>query len=390
MELSDALEKAKQVLEEERSAPTVRYVRRHSEGTASVETVFASQELQEGDPRRKRKILEGLYRLAFESVNYSLLCALNLQIAEESRSAFVHNIVLFMNLPPACGRPIPGSPGMTFPSELPLVAEFAARNGGKYYFFSSLAEAVPLPGHVSLMRHLQDMIALNFTVFSDADYDRLAFSVGTFGERARITIDSQRGGRIPPVRFPIIGSTHPSMYCVEITESAQAIKELCRKAKYLYLKGALLEGLNLEVNQDKDTVVSYLKELGFSDALVGSLSEADRLYHGPANAFELKSSMGHLRSFMENLLAEAIPTIVAKGVPAPASGWGSGLAFLRQNNVLTHKEEQLAASLYGLISGEAVHPLIAEREYARLARNMVIEYALLFLRKMHKLGLKRA
>ena len=32
---------------------------------------------------------------------------------------------------------------------------------------------------------------------------------------------------------------------------------------------------------------------------------------------------------------------------------------------------------------------LAEREYARLFRNVVIEYALLFLRKLEKLGLTR-
>jgi len=60
---------------------------------------------------------------------------------------------------------------------------------------------------------------------------------------------------------------------------------------------------------------------------------------------------------------------------------------LRKSRVLSKTEEQLAASLYTLISDAAIHPLIAEREYARLSRNMVIEYALLFLRKLDKLGL---
>jgi hypothetical protein len=48
-------------------------------------------------------------------------------------------------------------------------------------------------------------------------------------------------------------------------------------------------------------------------------------------------------------------------------------------------EEQFAVSLFRLISDEGVHPLVAEREYARLARNVVIEYALLFFRKLEKL-----
>ncbi|MGH9429608.1 MAG: hypothetical protein ACRD2L_25260 [Terriglobia bacterium] len=281
--------------------------------------------------------------------------------------------------PPGCGQ---RTTEILFPSELPLAAEFAIRNGGRRALFSVLVEAVPLPGHVSLLRHLQDLIALDFRVFPEGEYDELASSIANLGKKAGTARAS--GDRGPAVRFPVIGPVHPSMCCIEIHESADAVRELCRKAKYLYLKGSLLEGLNLEVNQDKDVVVSYLKELGFSDTLVGSLTEADRLYHGPTTAFELKSSMGHLRSFMENLVVEAIPRAVPKGVAAPAGGWGAGLTFLRRSEILTLKEEQLAASLYGLISDEAVHPLIAEREYARLARNMVIEFALLFLRKIGK------
>jgi len=39
------------------------------------------------------------------------------------------------------------------------------------------------------------------------------------------------------------------------------------------------------------------------------------------------------------------------------------------------------------MSDTGVHPLIAEREYARLMRNMSIEYGLLLLTKLNKLGL---
>lgn len=384
MELSEALDKAKQILEEERSAPTVRYVERHIEGPASVETVASSQELQ--TTRGKgNQILEHSHGYLFESVNYNLLSALHLQIPDNDRASFVRTLVLLMNVAPACGRTIGR---IEFPSELPLIAEFAVRNGGKQDFFAAISEAQPLPGHVTLLRHLQDLIVLDYRLFSDAEYQTLALSVAQMLSKARAKVTAT-GRPIPNEHFPVIGVIHPTAYCNEVGNTASAIQELCRKARYLYLKGALLEGLNLEVNQDKGAVGSYLKGLGFTDTLMGSLNEAERLYHGPATAFELKSSMGHLRSFLENLQAEAISPIVERGVPAPAPGWGSGLTFLRQNNVLTLKEEQFAASLYGLISDEAVHPLIAEREYARLARNIVIEYALLFLRKVDKLGLKR-
>ncbi len=57
--------------------------------------------------------------------------------------------------------------------------------------------------------------------------------------------------------------------------------------------------------------------------------------------------------------------------------------------VFDQAEEAFAASLYTLMSDEAVHPVVADHEYARLFRNVVIEYALLFLSKLDKLGLKR-
>ena len=58
------------------------------------------------------------------------------------------------------------------------------------------------------------------------------------------------------------------------------------------------------------------------------------------------------------------------------------------SDVLTVKEQQFAIQFYALMSDTGVHPLVAEREYARLMRNMSIEYGLLLLTKLDKLGLK--
>jgi len=177
----------------------------------------------------------------------------------------------------------------------------------------------------------------------------------------------------------------------EIVSVCEGLVEQCRKARFLYVKTELQEGLNLEVNQDKDAVVSYLQKSGFSNPLIESLNEADRLYRGQATAFDLKSSMGHLRSFIENLHAQAIPGICAlrKISKLPLDQWSAQLNFLRETDVLSKQEHQLVSGLWAVISDEAVHPLIAEREYARLARNIVIEYALLFLKKLEKIGFQR-
>jgi hypothetical protein len=40
------------------------------------------------------------------------------------------------------------------------------------------------------------------------------------------------------------------------------------------------------------------------------------------------------------------------------------------------------------LSDEGVHPLIAEKEFARLLRNVVIEYGLMFLTMLEKKGIR--
>ncbi len=164
----------------------------------------------------------------------------------------------------------------------------------------------------------------------------------------------------------------------------------CRKARYLYLKGSLLEGLNLEVNQDKVTVEQYIQRFRLSPSLIESLNEAERLYIHGTTPLEFKSSMGHLRSFLEKVNDEAMPALHAKFGGALPDKWSVGLTYLFQNGVLTKAEEKFVAGLYGFISDTGVHALVAEKEYLRLARNFVIEYALLFFRKVERLGVKVA
>jgi hypothetical protein len=145
--------------------------------------------------------------------------------------------------------------------------------------------------------------------------------------------------------------------------------------------------LNLEINQDKSAVQTYLQQFGFSPTLIETLDEAERFYLAQGTPFDSKNSLGHLRSFLENVQKESMPTIHSKFGGDLCLDWGGGLAYLAQNGVLSKAEEQFAVGLYRLISDEGVHPLIAQQEYVRLSRNMVVEYALLYLTKIQKLGL---
>jgi hypothetical protein len=62
------------------------------------------------------------------------------------------------------------------------------------------------------------------------------------------------------------------------------------------------------------------------------------------------------------------------------------ILFLKQQSGLTQKEEEMIGAFYTVVSDKAIHPLVAEREYARLMRNIAIECGLLLLSNLEKAG----
>ncbi|MGD0007655.1 MAG: hypothetical protein ABSE93_03795 [Terriglobia bacterium] len=388
MELREALDKANQILDEERSSPTVRYTsdleamkpKDSWGGTVAVLAALTEpQMLQAIRSQRPRQLEEGPRKWRFKSVNYDLLRALLSRVAEDSRPAFLAALSHRLTLEPGCAKSNwsvqPNWKG--FVSEFPLIAEFCIRGGAKGDFLRTVGEAKPTLGLAVLLRHLEDMVALNFNVLADTDYQVLTTAIEALGYKARkqLKVETDAGRRASDV----------GELCREIVEAAGGVKEECRKARYLYLKGALQEGLNIEVNQDKMAVESYLKAQGFSDALIKSLNCADRIYQSASSGFDFKASMSHLRSFMEELHSEGLARLQTAGAGPTIEKWGAGLEQLQQHGVLTNAEKMFASALYTLLSDEGVHPIMAEKEYARLARNVVIEYALLFLCKSDKL-----
>ena len=390
MELSDAIEKANRILDEELSSPTMKYVLRIKEQAPTdtlgqlvtvMEKVNEPQLLRSIKSQRPRHVGEDPKRWALESVNYNLLCALFSQLPEGSRQFFLSAVLGRLSRPPECPKvkvhTVPPWNGSG--SEFPLVIEFCIRNGAKRDFLSVLGRLDLVSGHVMMLRHVEDMIALNFTVLADQDYEALTMVITAVGHTARSRYKAHREGGAA-------GDGESAQFWTEIIGAIDGIIEECRKARYFYLKGALLEGLNLEVNQDKAAVENYLKAHGFSDGLVEYLNRTDQFYQSASSGFEFKSVMGHLRSFMERLQAEGIAKLGPAKASPPPQRWGDGLKHLQQQGLLSKAEEGYAAALFTLLSDAGVHPIIAEKEYARLARNVVIEYALLFLCRLEKRG----
>jgi hypothetical protein len=400
MKIEDANAKALQIFAEERRYQTVKYspipgptigpVDATQKLLHSMERLAASSALTENRNGNPRTILQGPYRYQFSSTNYNLLVTLLGRVEETDRPAFLKTIADQIKLFPASLRnkaaSHPSWDSQT--SELPLVAEFLIRNGGRRFFVKTLKTCKPSPGIAIMLVQLEDVIALNYPIFSESEYASLSLAVGNLRSTAydQFVHINTYGYNLGAEHWAQYGFDGAAV-CRDICKLCDAVSEFCRKAGFLHLENALTENINLEVNQDKYVVEGFLEKFGFSGPLLTALNEAEKLNSPGATELELKSSMGHLRSFLEHLHSEAIPQIQErKTIPPPADDkWGTQLTYLRVNDFLSKQEEQFVGGLYAVISDEAVHPLIARREYARLSRNVLIEYALLFLRKLEKL-----
>ena len=406
MEIATAIAKAAQILDEERVRPTVTYEATLMDGEAqlmpssgawAVVAAFGqvgrAQVLSSERRQRPRPVHETADGFKFKSRNYELLLALFSQVEADDRSPFVASLLSRVSHPSSLFAV--RSSQSRFPSwnsyssELPLVAEFCLRIGSKEELFRAISQASLTPGLIVLLMQIEETVALNFTLFSDTELEHLTTTLQhlrTAAHRRTSRFMRQRGTGRRLANLDYNSSLAP--VAAEVVAVCDGIISECKQARYLYLKGALQQNANLEINHDQTRVEDYLRTLGFSDPLLQALNAAERDYRASATPFELKTSLSHLRSFLEGLHEQACQVLARESGLMVGKNWGKSTAFLRQCGLLSQQEEAFATSLYTLISDEGVHPLTAQPEYARLLRNMVIEYGLLFLAKLQKAGIK--
>jgi hypothetical protein len=341
---------------------------------------------------RPRHVYEDPKLYVFESINFNLLTKVFSQVAETDRLVFVSTLLNYVRKPIAARTQ---KPPFDFPnfhgktSALALLAELCIRTGHLKELLAATAEPkMPTVSLAIMLKEIEEMIALNFNLFSDSELAALPSHLAHLWEIAELQTWS---GRHTPGK-PIKNNPHYrqgfSAEGGEIVAAIGGITEECRKARFWYLKGALQELPNLEIESDKLKVEGFLVKLGFSDDMVKALNAAESDYKSTATAFELKNCLSHLRSFLEHLHREAAKSIATAGGTTVADNWGDAILFLRRQGYFTEQRERFVASLYTLLSDESVHPLTADREYARLLRNVVIEYGVMFLTVLDKRGVK--
>jgi hypothetical protein len=400
MNLQEATSRAEQILVEEQTNPTVDYkdswqatVGEMGKIHAFAAAVASASEMSNLNGERAlqhRPVHENPNKFRFYSKNYELLIKLFQLLAEADRPIFIAFLLAKVaDLDTAWSA----RGGQRFPcwddcySYLPLVAEFCIRTGHTGSLIESLlAPKVPSVGLIIMTMQLSEMVCLNFTVFSDAELGRLSEVIDELSNVGNpFTWLSKRvNGKV--VKNPQYKPEYKRR-SDELVSAIVSLSEQCRKARYFYLKGALQETTNWEIENDKSKVTGYLDSLGFDPAMKRSLETAEQHFGASASGFELKSCMGHLRSFLEQLHIQASAPIAASTGESAPTKWGPATLLLRTSGTISLTEEKFITSLYTLISDEAIHPLMTEREYARIRRNMVIEYGLMLLTVLDKKGI---
>jgi hypothetical protein len=367
VEFGSAVKAVNRILDQERREPTVAYSPVAANELA--EAFAAAVIVPNRRKRRPREIQRDPNRFIFKSKNYDLLASVFSSVPIEHQMGLAVVMAARIHTDATHKSMRSHYPQLNwFVSELPLVAEFLVRRHFQSVLFDALTDAKPSIAVFLLLLQVEEMLDFNFNLFTDEELNRLSTSTGIIRSRLPAWRDGiQAFGR-------------------ESVEICNSIQDGCRKAQYLYTAAELETGINVEINQDKQAVEIYLQKLGFAEALASSLEHTEQLYRSAASPFDWKGCMGHLRSFLENLHVEAAQRIFGKrGGTAPPARWGDSTKYLCDQKLLTEKEHQFAVHFYALISDTGVHPLIAERDYARLSRNMVIEYGLLLLSKLEKI-----
>jgi hypothetical protein len=354
--------------------------------TPAIAGVYALDNMR----KRAREVEEDPTLWELSSTNYELIEALYIEQKHKSNQTMFLTALLKIKareyIEPDQSKSLIFPSWNGYLSALPLLAEFAIRHGN-FQLLLDVLNGIELPNaNMAVMwRYLQEAVSLNFNIFSESELQAMPEALKNLrelAERQTYTSKAPRGG------IAVKNENFRQGFAAEgreIVSQIDAFIKLCAQAQYFYVKNAIQQKKNIEVEVDKKAVESSLERLGFENLMVKSLDAAEQLNRITSNQFEIKSCLGHLRSFLEQLHIQACGPLAQPGETLPVK-WGVATKFLRQHDVITEKEEEFISSLYTLVSDQAIHPLIAEREYARLFRNIVIEYGLLFLTSLEKKG----
>ncbi|MEK0337305.1 MAG: hypothetical protein QQN41_07720, partial [Nitrosopumilus sp.] len=168
---------------------------------------------------------------------------------------------------------------------------------------------------------------------------------------------------------------------LRLVDKITYIKGQLQKIRYNRLSLDLLEGINFEINQDREEVKHYLQKFKFNPELIKSIQFVENSYQSAKSDFDYKACADQLRSFTTELTKEIALKIADHD---SESNIGNKYhKYLHDKHFFNSgKESELFKSFISYLSLDSVHRLSGEREMARISKNLVIEFALLLSQRL--------
>jgi hypothetical protein len=152
-----------------------------------------------------------------------------------------------------------------------------------------------------------------------------------------------------------------------------------------------ISGVNIEINRDKEKLISIFSNNNFDQKYEHLLQEIDKYIN--TNSTIITSGMvGNMRSFMEDLVIDLARKIAANNneqIPenTDKGPMGNIRDYLKIKLELSDKDNQLINKYIDVLHSEGGHSFTSNVEYFRLAKNIGIEIGLFLLSKASNLNL---
>ena len=150
-----------------------------------------------------------------------------------------------------------------------------------------------------------------------------------------------------------------------------------------------LDGLNLEINIDKEKTFEKIKYFDFPEILIDALNKIDESYFNPStDKFDISGNIKLLREFWNKLtdsIANNIKDKTKEEVPKPNPGEsliGNQRRYIKKHLKMSDPEDKLLDAIIDITNKQGGHALISDIESFRLSKNISIEIALLLLNKL--------
>lgn len=194
-----------------------------------------------------------------------------------------------------------------------------------------------------------------------------------------------------PTKPKIPRGTYFKAEYADIQECGKILQDIVAKVKLFKLDilEKEYEGINLEINQDQEYLKATIKEFGFNTVLNASLDKINAQLNDAKDDFDSKSCIGLVRAFLNELCVSIGRTIEQETSIRHSEAikkMGQALAYFNDKRIkfLAEREHEFLIKFNGFISDTGVHSLKSQKEYARIARNFVVEFGLFLVRRLQK------